>query len=133
MSENTCVCCGEIIPEGIQVCPNCVSAGDRKQLHWFESVDRALHDGRGWALDSDICVDFPSAQKAIFAGRKMIRTTIPCVVTTYLFQLGYRIFLHFDSGRIRELKFGSDGGVRYGDNLESMLLAGWFGKLGGEE
>jgi hypothetical protein len=22
-SENTCVCCGEIIPEGRQVCPNC--------------------------------------------------------------------------------------------------------------
>ena len=21
--ENRCVCCGEIIPEGIQVCPNC--------------------------------------------------------------------------------------------------------------
>ena len=25
MSENTCVCCGEIIPEGTQVCPRCRS------------------------------------------------------------------------------------------------------------
>lgn len=24
--ENTCVCCGAIIPEGIQVCPNCVAS-----------------------------------------------------------------------------------------------------------
>ena len=27
--ENTCVCCGEIIPEGQQVCPNC-KKGKRK-------------------------------------------------------------------------------------------------------
>lgn len=24
-NENRCVCCGEIIPEGRQVCPNCIS------------------------------------------------------------------------------------------------------------
>lgn len=24
MSENRCVCCGEIIPEGMQVCVNCL-------------------------------------------------------------------------------------------------------------
>ena len=24
MSENRCVCCGEIIPEGVQVCKQCV-------------------------------------------------------------------------------------------------------------
>ena len=24
--DNTCVCCGEIIPEGTQVCPMCVSS-----------------------------------------------------------------------------------------------------------
>lgn len=23
MSENTCVCCGVVIPEGTQICPNC--------------------------------------------------------------------------------------------------------------
>lgn len=25
MSENRCVCCGEIIPEGMQVCVNCLT------------------------------------------------------------------------------------------------------------
>lgn len=24
MEENRCVCCGEIIPEGLQVCPSCL-------------------------------------------------------------------------------------------------------------
>lgn len=26
MGENRCVCCGEIIPEGRQVCPSCEAA-----------------------------------------------------------------------------------------------------------
>ena len=26
--DNTCVCCGEIIPEGAQVCPKCLE-GDK--------------------------------------------------------------------------------------------------------
>lgn len=28
MSDNTCVCCGEPIPEGRQVCPKCEKGGD---------------------------------------------------------------------------------------------------------
>lgn len=28
MSENRCVCCNEIIPEGIQVCPRCQKGRD---------------------------------------------------------------------------------------------------------
>lgn len=27
--ENTCVCCGEVIPEGRQVCPRCEELVDR--------------------------------------------------------------------------------------------------------
>ena len=30
--ENRCVCCGEIIPEGIQVCPNCEELAFRSSL-----------------------------------------------------------------------------------------------------
>lgn len=29
MNENTCVCCGEQIPEGIQVCWNCENDADK--------------------------------------------------------------------------------------------------------
>lgn len=36
ISDNRCICCGEVIPEGRQVCPNCeVKAND------------ALHGGNG--------------------------------------------------------------------------------------
>lgn len=28
MNANKCVCCGAIIPEGRQICPNCELAGD---------------------------------------------------------------------------------------------------------
>lgn len=28
MNENTCVCCGEPIPEGRQICPKCEKGGD---------------------------------------------------------------------------------------------------------
>lgn len=29
--EERCICCGEIIPEGRQVCPNCEKEGERKE------------------------------------------------------------------------------------------------------
>ncbi len=28
--ENRCVCCGEVIPEGIMVCPNCMAEKKKK-------------------------------------------------------------------------------------------------------
>ena len=37
MSENRCVSCGEIIPEGGQVCPVCMAKAVRQQ----EKLDRA--------------------------------------------------------------------------------------------
>ena len=50
--DNTCVCCGEIIPEGRQVCPNCErkfcvikDSGERTQ---FDSgAVRDMHEGKG--------------------------------------------------------------------------------------
>ena len=46
MSENMCVCCGAIIPEGLQVCDNCVRRTvlgckvfirpvERARNHWY--------------------------------------------------------------------------------------------------
>ena len=31
IESNRCVCCGEIIPEGRMVCPDCLSGGTRKE------------------------------------------------------------------------------------------------------
>ena len=38
--DNTCVCCGEIIPEGAQVCPIC-SEGDTFRAAMARPVPRA--------------------------------------------------------------------------------------------
>ena len=38
--DNTCVCCGEIIPEGAQVCPIC-SEGDTFRAVMARPVQRA--------------------------------------------------------------------------------------------
>ena len=45
MSDNRCVCCGEQIPEGTQVCPNCVkkNIGIHNETR-EEKVDRILND-----------------------------------------------------------------------------------------
>ena len=29
IDDNVCVCCGEIIPEGLQLCPNCEKESER--------------------------------------------------------------------------------------------------------
>ena len=55
--DNTCVCCGVIIPEGQQVCPNCKSGMTLKtaiQMLEFE-YERAkklefIHNPLAWAL-----------------------------------------------------------------------------------
>ena len=31
MGENRCICCGEVIPEGLQVCPACVRKSGQKK------------------------------------------------------------------------------------------------------
>lgn len=32
MNDNRCVCCGEIIPEGLQVCMNCQKRAEERGL-----------------------------------------------------------------------------------------------------
>ncbi len=36
MQDNTCICCGQIIPEGRTVCPACEEAAKQK-LNWHSS------------------------------------------------------------------------------------------------
>lgn len=43
MSENRCVACGEIIPEGGQVCPACMAKAIRKQERQ-EKVETVIAD-----------------------------------------------------------------------------------------
>ena len=39
MNENTCVCCGEIIPEGRQVCWNCEHNYTEEKVEEDENVE----------------------------------------------------------------------------------------------
>ena len=32
MADNRCVCCGEIIPEGMIACPNCLVVSKKKEM-----------------------------------------------------------------------------------------------------
>ena len=41
--DNTCVCCGEIIPEGTQACPKC-SEGDYFKAIMARSVNTESED-----------------------------------------------------------------------------------------
>ena len=44
MSENRCVCCGAIIPEGTQVCPNCEKKSYFHRETPEERFDRIMND-----------------------------------------------------------------------------------------
>ena len=44
MSENRCVCCGAIIPEGTQVCPTCEKKANVHKETAEERLDRFMND-----------------------------------------------------------------------------------------
>lgn len=41
--ENRCVCCGEIIPEGMQVCPKCERGTENKEYGIAKEIIENLH------------------------------------------------------------------------------------------
>ena len=54
-------------------------------------------------------------------------------LSTWLLDNGYRVFLHFKSGIVTELKLGDNpppvGRINSPKNLEGLLLSGCLGKL----
>lgn len=55
---NTCVCCGAIIPEGRQVCPNCET--------WSDAPDAILADGTPLYLRSTEKPKYGSLQLELY-------------------------------------------------------------------
>lgn len=55
MKEEICVCCGAIIPEGRQICPNCELAGDYSQCaaRYETAVKRIAGEVRDDAAGAD--------------------------------------------------------------------------------
>ncbi len=59
MNNNRCVCCGEIIPEGRQVCPTCEMGKRNKQVkRQIRKFMREIKDGA-----FDICKGNELSQK----------------------------------------------------------------------
>ena len=48
--DNTCVCCGELIPEGIQVCPACVKLIENNRKDELTN-ERTRNIWQGWKDD----------------------------------------------------------------------------------
>lgn len=55
MSENRCVCCGEIIPEGMQVCFNCVNASQKTERCWLYDYNCPCRSGTCYGLPDEGC------------------------------------------------------------------------------
>lgn len=100
------------------------------EYHWYEDY---------WAMPRNLpkghqfFIGHYQAQRAISCQAENIHTDQSCFLTTALFNRGYRVFLHFKSGDITEIKLGNNpapvGDIERGMNLEGLLLSGYFGKL----
>ncbi|MBQ6922380.1 MAG: hypothetical protein IJQ66_04755 [Clostridia bacterium] len=44
MDENRCIVCGEVIPEGRDVCPNCEEKTNAKMVTNFDVYDPKIYD-----------------------------------------------------------------------------------------
>ena len=47
MNENTCICCGLGIPEGLQVCPACARKAAQKEVNNLDKSDTKIKAGGG--------------------------------------------------------------------------------------
>lgn len=100
------------------------------EYHWYEDY---------WAMPRNLprehqfFIGYYQTQRALRYQAENIHTDQSCFLTTALFDRGYRIFLHFKSGIITEIKRGDNplpiGRIERGTNLEWLLFGGSLGRL----
>jgi len=100
------------------------------EYHWYEDY---------WAMPRNLpkghqfFIGYYQAQRAKRFRVENIHTDQSCFLSTALFDLGYRVFLHFKSGVVTEVKLGDNPPplrrISRGMNLEWLLLGGSLGKL----
>jgi len=77
------------------------------------------------------------AEWLIYHDKNIIYTTLPCTLTTDLFERGYEVFIHDYYGNNVEIKLGKNEctsrEIKLGHNLEKLLLAGEFCNMKMEE
>ena len=100
------------------------------EYHWYEDY---------WAMPRNppkghqFFIGYYQAQRVKRFRQENIHTDQSCCLSTALFDLGYRVFLHFKSGVVTEVKLGDypppRRRIERGMNLEWLLLGGSLGKL----
>ena len=100
------------------------------KYHWYEDY---------WAMPRNLpkghqfFIGYYQTQWAKRFRVENIHTDQSCFLSTALFDLGYRVFLHFKSGVVTEVKLGDNPPpvVRIDSpkNLKGLLLSGCLGKL----
>lgn len=100
------------------------------EYHWYEdywTMPRNLPKGH------QFFIGYYQTQRAIRFHVENIHTDQSVFLSTWLLDNGYRVFLHFKSGIVTELKLGDNpppvGRINSPKNLEGLLLSGCLGKL----
>lgn len=103
------------------------------EYHWYEdywTMPRNLPKGH------QFFIGYYQTQRAIRFHVENIHTDQSVFLSTWLLDNGYRVFLHFKSGIVTELKLGDNpppgGRINSPKNLEGLLLSGCLGKLSEE-
>ena len=100
------------------------------EYHWYEdywTMPRNLPKGH------QFFIGYYQTQRAKRFRVENIHTDQSCFLSTALFDLGYRVFLHFKSGVVTEFNLGDNPPplrrIERGMKLEWLLLGGSLGKL----
>lgn len=100
------------------------------EYHWYEdywAMPRNLPRGH------EFFIGYYQTQRAVHHHVAFIHTDQSCFLSTHLFDQGYRIYVHFKSGVVTEVKLGDYppplGRIDSPKNLEGLLLSGCLGKL----
>lgn len=101
-----------------------------RELHWYEDywkMPRNLPRGQSFFIGHY------QTQRALRYGVKCIHTDQDSALSTSLFEQGYGVFLHFASGKVKEITLGADRETGHdlhsGENLMELVLSGVFGEL----
>lgn len=96
-----------------------------KQIHFYEDVD--------YISDDDFYMCWNGTREACESNEKVIHTTQMGFLDTWLFELGYRIFVHDGIDSSYEIKLGTDNErtereIKLAHNLFKMWSNGEFDK-----